>query len=269
VLGTVGVMLWQAPLAVGALRLELSTDTERIAVYEALPVVVTLINDGTAAIGFDPLLFGAEPYGSLRIVRPDGSTMTVRRPQLRLEQAERHHAPGVDLVRVGPGDRKELPLLVSCDWDTMAPIFTDTGVYALSARYQSEHHRAVSNEIRVRVAAPPAAERRALEMVQALETPEMIYEPELTFISRWHKRLPQLQELAELDGSRVYANYARLSLARRHVILAEGSQDRAERESNLVAASALLDSIDAEEFTLAHLAEAARARVKQVAKQNR
>lgn len=148
--------------------------------------------------------------------------------------------------------------MVSCDWDTMHPVFSVAGRYSLTVTYETDEWHVESNEIRVEVVAPPAGDAEALELLRSMRTPEVIYEPGLTFISRWKKALPELERLAALDGSRVYAHYARLSLARRHIILAEGEKDDAHRAASLTAAGNLLDEIATDGFTLAREVAAAR-----------
>lgn len=254
------VILAAAP----TLRLAISSDVKQIVLLEALPVTVTIENVGSAPAKYDRLLFTGEGAGLLKVVAPDGTGFTVRQAQLRLEQTETHAEHDATLVTLAPGQRDELRLVISADFDHMRPVFAAKGLYTLSVSYEVDNQKVHSNQIRVTVAAPPASEAHAFALLSAIDTPEIIYEPGLTFISRWEKRLPQLEQLAALDGSAVYANYARLSLARRHIMVAERTEDQTGRRENLRAAQEFLDAIKSNEFTLAADASAAREKVGQL-----
>jgi hypothetical protein len=230
-----------APAGAG-LRLELASQLQTIAPLEALPITVSLTNDGAEPVeNLDPLAFTGAPGHLVQVTRPDGTVMTIHQAQIHLEQVEHSIEPRLTLA---PGETATVSWPISFDWDFMKPIFDAEGHYSISATYVSGAVKLDSNTIGVTVQPPPARETEALEVVRTIEHPEVLQEPGLTLIPRWSKGVEDLARVAQLRGSTLYASYARLALAKRHTMLARGQLDPDRSVSELTTAAQLLKRVD-------------------------
>lgn len=266
ILGTgSAAMSLAAAAAPAALRLELTAAPRQIAVYEAVPLTITLHNNGDQPLTYNPDLFEEEPIGEIVLQRPGGVEQRLARPKLRLAHIETHYGPDGHRARLAPGERQNFDILLSCDWDTMAPLFTEPGTYRITAAAEEGGVRTASNTVQVEVIEPPAADRAALDAVTALEAPAVLYEPGLLVLSKYGRMIPELEALAGLNNSTIYANYAKLTLARYYVTAAGTRTDPARRAEESATARQWLERLSAgPEFTLAKLAEAARARLAEI-----
>lgn len=250
-------------------ELILSSPISQIFVFEAIPVQLSVQNNGPKPILNLMDVFMGDPRGSLHIIQSNGKSTTVLRPGLRLLQEERHRHEGDLSGALLPGERQVIDLVVSADWDHMMPLFTEPGTYVLKFQYVDGAVRSESNSLRLTVASPPQSEKGAIEFLRNMETPEIIYEPGLTFVSRWAQQLPQLEQLAQMEGARIYPNYARLTLARRHVMLAEARGDAETTQAHLNASNALLEKVDPSAFALGSIVETVKRQIERLRRQDR
>jgi hypothetical protein len=247
----------------GDLILKITSDVDRIAVLEALPIQVVLENDGGNDLVYSSMLFqdASSPGSSagLRIVRPDSSAIFLRDPI---------HKPPVDGEPLPPqilkvGEQRVMSIVLSCQWGIFEPVFDQAGEYRLTAYYEGEGWRAESNEIRVNVTFPPESEREALNALRASRLRCSLYAPEWVFSSPESLRqgaISSLEELATFTGSWLYASYARLTLGRGYVMLAEAESDPALRPAHLEAAERWLNGVDTVRFVLAREVAAAQSK---------
>jgi hypothetical protein len=252
-----GAAVAAGPAARGAgMEIRLQAEAGRICSWEAVPLTMTLKNATPAAIPLDRHLFAGDTSAGLRLVRPDASERLVRKVILHLEHVE---SAGEEVDSLPAGGTRTIRMIASCDWSTMKPLFDAEGAYRLSVVIDIAGDRRESNVVQVSVVAPPSAEAEALRILRAMETPELIHAPELASISRWRRRLPEAERLAKVEGSRIYAGYAKLCLARHQLEAAMVSPEAGRRRAAIDAAEALLAGIATKGFTLAREVDDARA----------
>lgn len=252
--------------AFSQLRFTISSPVRQIYLNEAVPLSVTITNTAETSESFDSRMFMLDDendiLASLRIVVPDSTTRTLRKPALALEHTESGEKSAYHVL-LASGESKSMDLLISCDWDDFSAVFSDAGVYSVSMIYITANGITVSNTIYIRVLSPPLVEQEALALVRQMRHPAILYEPRLLlwYRNRSEEWRADMDLLAELHESTVYANYARLSLALYHLALAEMpgiTKGRGERAQALQTAGRYLSAIRSNNFTL--MAETEKAR---------
>ncbi len=241
------------------LNLSISSATDHIMVYEPLPMTVVLENHGHASITYADFLFNdSRSPGVLRITRPDGSAVLLRRATQNWTSLDVVPSPTRNLH---PGQREVFDLVLSCTWGMGSNVVFDRpGDYSVSAFFEGDDWRVEANEIVVTVIPPPPEEVEALELLRTVPVKELIYAPEEIYVHKDPSETPSVERLARAPGS-VYASYARLALGKAYRLLAEREKDPSMRLLHLENAERWMDEIDTARFTLAREVVAERRRL--------
>jgi hypothetical protein len=230
------------------LDITVTTEHASICVLEGVPVTVTLKNRGDTAIRIDQSVFEKAKLGSFRVVPPNGEAFEATR--LR----HRGFAERTAWKTLEAGAEWSVSFLLSCEFhEDQGSIFRDVGLYNLVAQYDDGELASVSAPINVQVVDPPEEEAAALALVKTLRHPDALYEPDVITFHR-ETSLRELEALASMQNSKVYARYARLGLAWRNVRIATGAGSDSEvaiRQKAIQEAQTWLDRIDMDGFTLA------------------
>lgn len=237
--------------AVSPLDVKVSAEKGSIALLEALPITVTFQNVSDTPFDLWQIMFAEEHFGSVLIKGPRRSITELKRPSYE------GVSPAPFRVTLLPGKTFTKSILVSGEIHlNEGSIFDAPGQYKLWVHYDDGSVAATSEPISFSVVRPPSSERRALELVRELQCPVCLYEPAVIDVcpERRDEALPALEEIVSIEESIIYANYARVALAGRHLMMAQlaGSwPDRYDLETELAAAESLLGAIKNENFTLA------------------
>jgi len=259
------LLVWGSPsYGEGHPRLFLAGGTERIALMEELPLIVSLANEGTDDFTYSPMLFRDASFpgspAGVRILRPDGSVILLRDPIYEPP----HDGEPLPPAGLEAGGVEVFGFALGCQWGIFEPVFDNVGEYRLTAYYEGGDWRAESNEIRVIVTPPPQSEVDALRMLRDSRLRCALYAPEWIFTrpaARREALTRTLEQIATLGGSRIYASYARLALAEGHLMLAKAENDPARCLAYENTAGQWLDMIDFAGFTMTEEVEKARNRL--------
>jgi hypothetical protein len=214
------ILTLSAEVAAG-IRVELESSVKTIAVQECVRLLVTFANEEESAIEIPQEMFSTDGAGGLQVVYPDETTMFVDKPELNLVQERRL---GVPHVKLAPAASHQFHINLCCDWGNNKPIFSSAGKSIIMAVYEDRNWKVTSNSIDVNVTNAPPTEVRVLEFIGGWKRPEVLYAPELTFGMRERENpvlVPALEQAANFNESVIFANYARLTLAKRAIALGE------------------------------------------------
>ena len=231
-----------------SVRIELVPQATEIALLEALAVSVTIENIGNVPAQLYVNMFSEEKVGSVTVKRLGNPAIELTRPAyVGLHAGSRYET-------LGPGETYRTSFLLCCNWENHeGSVFNKRGQFEIVVRYVDEVIAVQSDPVRVTVVRPPTTEMKALKLVEALRSPEALYEPDLISPDHEAEVLAELREIANVEESVVYANYARAALAWRHVRAAQIASkwpDLYDQTQELEAAESLLKAIRNEEFVL-------------------
>ncbi|MCH8824841.1 MAG: hypothetical protein IH984_15195 [Planctomycetes bacterium] len=243
------VLLSPACNAAETLRVTVTAEHREIALLEALPVTVKFENVSQSPVQLRGNIFSEDQYGLLVVKRKGDPEIVLHSP------AYNGVSPYPVIHTIDPGKSYSTSFTISCIFHTRrnTSIFDKAGRYQLWVEYYDGEITAKSKPISFNVVRPPATEEKALKLVKALEFPVGLYEPDLIPYEHTAKVHAALEEIASDKDSVIYANYARASLAWRHIMGALRSYTYPKRydlQEEIAEAERLLAAIKNNKFTL-------------------
>lgn len=237
---------------------------ETLALYGALELDAVFVNEGNDPIPFgDELVYGSHEGLAYRLLIRDPSGAE-RSHFARLGRGVVCGSPDwfVPPEVLDPGERRVLPALLMYRQRSpreqgeppMEPVFGMPGEHHVTAVCSLHMDARVESEtIIVRVLEPPDSAAAVVEAVGKMRAVEALYD--YGRLAEIEGAAQELEELVARFPATLYADYARLSLARRCLGLAQvhwpddrpGERSRAELAAD---ARALLESIRSESFTM-------------------
>lgn len=232
------------------IKVVVSANTSGILPYEPLPIRVEFINDSDEPFNLYPEMFTEDDVGSVEIRRPDRSIRRIGRP--RFTDSLVHYATRPSRV-IAPRTSYATNVTLCQDWDLNQPVFDRPGEYVVWVRYVDPTTQSdlTSNAIEVTVAKPGPTETKAQKIIEENRIQGALYETGAIWDK--HDILEQLRRLASVRESQVYANHARLVLAKWHLRRAEESLMKVDLKGagdELTTVESHLASINNERFTL-------------------
>jgi len=254
-------------------KVRLNSNVEQICQFEAVPLDVSFKNQGKDAVPVYSLMFVEASGATLKIEKPDGQVIQIERPIWNPSPILHGGRPR---KVIKPGDTFTKRVNLCCTWlKNKKLLFGEEGQYTIVVHYQSPFDDeprwyVESNAIRIEVVKPPKRERDAIKVIRKMNDPGALFEP----VWDLQKGPPDaLYQLANMKESRIYANYARLVLAKVHieraasrVAVLDNPLKLKEAREHAQSASKWLDRINANEFTLKRDVEQARKQLKKIEK---
>lgn len=248
--------------AADTLRVTVTAEHREIAILEAFPVTVRFENVSHAPVELRRTMFTGDEVGAVVVKRRGDPEIVLPSPA---------YVGLVDFptkYMLEPGESYSTTFTISCFFHSRrkGSIFDKAGRYQLWVVYDDGVVTAKSRPISFTVVRPPATEESALKLVKALEFPVGLYEPDLIPYEHMAEVHAALEEIASSKDSIIYANYARASLAWRHImgaLTAYSEPERYDLEEEITEAERLLAAIKNNQFTLSKKVEELR---KQLAK---
>ena len=235
--------------AAETLRVTVTAEHREIAILEAFPVTVKFENVSHSPVKLRGSMFTGSEFGSVVVKRRGDPEIVLHRP------AYVGVIGDINKYKIDPGESYSTTFTISCIFHKRrnGSIFDKAGRYQLWVEYDDGEITAKSKPISFNVVRPPATEEKALKLVKALEFPLGLYEPDLIPYEHTAEVHAALEKIASDKDSVIYANYARASLAWRHIMGAQMSYSMPKRydlQEEIAEAERLLAAIKNNKFTL-------------------